>query len=113
MAHIRNRFDMVKRILTEESDGDLMYYLENITTWDEALEVIKTLRKRITDMSLVEMDKEMKKHLYTNKDDLINQFWFIIEKQRNYPLWMGELSDVYEWAEDWAKHNWYAHLFED
>lgn len=110
--HIRSYFDMISRILKEESDWDLMYYLDTITTWDEALEVIKTLRNKLVDMSVDELTKSME-GVYPTKEDLLARFEFIIEKQRGYPLWMWEYWDLEERAEDWANAHWYGYLFKD
>lgn len=110
--HIRSYFDMISRILKEESDWDLMYYLDTITTWDEALEVIKTLRNKLVDMSVDELTKSME-GVYPTKEDLLARFEFIIEKQRGYPLWMWEYGDLEERASSWADNNWYGYLFRD
>lgn len=104
---------MLGRILREESDWDLMYYLQNINSPEEAMEVIKTLRDKLVDMSTAELTKEMNKQTYHTKEDLMARFEFIIEKQRNYPLWMWEYSDLEEWAKDWAESNGYSHMFGD
>lgn len=100
-------------ILKQESDWDLMYYLETIDTWDEALKVIKTLRKRLIDLEQKEMDKEMRNGVYWTKADLVNRFGFIVEKQRGYPLWMWEYSDIEDFASSWASDNGYGYLFRD
>lgn len=109
--HIRTYFDMMSRILRQESDWDLMYYLQNINSPEEAMGVIKTLRYKLVDMSYDELTKEMKKHIYHTKEDLLARFEFIIEKQRGYPLWMWEYSDLEDWASSRAVDNGYWHFF--
>lgn len=113
MGHIKTYFDMLSRILREESEWDLMYYLESVDTPEEAMEVIKTLRDKLVDKSTEELEKEMWNTEYLTKQDLMDRFEFLIEKQRWFPLWMWELSDLEEWAKDWADWHWYGHLFEE
>ena len=113
MAHIRNYFEMMTRILREESDGDLMYYLENINKPEEAMEVVRTLRNKLVDMSYNEMTKEMNAVSIQTKEDLLARFEFVVEKQRGYPLWMWEYGDLEEWASSWAEENWYGWLFRE
>lgn len=110
--HIRSYFDMISRILKEESEWDLMYYLDTITTWEEALKVIKTLRDKLVDMSVDELTKAME-GVYPTKEDLLSRFEFIIEKQRGYPLWMWEYWDLEERASSRADGHWYGYLFRD
>ena len=112
MQRIKTYFDMMTRILRQESDWDLMDYLQNISTPEEAMEVIKTLRDKLVDMSTKELEEEMKRSVYQTKEDFMSRFEFIIEKQRGYPLWMWEMSDLEEWAESWARDNWYWHFFD-
>lgn len=102
---------MITQILREESDWDLMYYLENINTPGQALEVIKTLRNELVDRGQQELNKEMGKHHFISRENLIGTFATIVEKQRGYPLWMWEYSDVEDWAKVWADDNGYARLF--
>ena len=102
---------MMIQILREESDWDLMYYLESINTPEQALEVIKTLRNKLVDKGQQELDKEMKKYNFISKENLIGTFATIVEKQRGYPLWMWEYSDIEDWAKAWADDNGYARLF--
>lgn len=113
MDHIKTYFDMLSRILRDESDGDLMYYLESVNTPEEAMEVIKTLRDKLVDKSTEELEREMWKTKYLTKQDLMDRFEFLIEKQRWFPLWMWEFWDLEEWAEDWADWHWYSHLFRE
>lgn len=113
MQHIRNYFDMMSRILRQESDWDLMDYLQNINSPDEAMEVIKTLRDKLVDFSTEEMKKELSKQTYQTKDEFLARFEFITEKQRGYPLWMWEYGDLEEWASSFAEDTWYEKLFED
>jgi hypothetical protein len=49
------------------------------------LDVIKTLRDKLVDMSVDELTKSME-GVYPTKEDLLSRFEFIIEKQRGYPL---------------------------
>lgn len=113
MEHIKTYYDMLSRILRSESEWDLMYYLETITTGDEALKIIRTLKDKLIDMAQRELDREMNRRTYTDRDDLIHRFMFIVEKQRGYPLWMWEYWDIEESARYWADDNWYTPLFED
>ena len=102
---------MMIQILREESDWDLMYYLESINTPGQALEVIKTLRNKLVDRGNYELNKEMNKYNFISKENLIGTFGTIVEKQRGYPLWMWEYSDIEDWAKAWADDNGYAWLF--
>lgn len=102
---------MMIQILREESDWDLMYYLESINTPEQALEVIKTLRNKLVDKSQQELNKEMGKYNFISKENLIGTFATIVEKQRGYPLWMWEYSDIEDWAKAWADDNGYVRLF--
>lgn len=110
---IRNHFQMLLPILRDMSEWDIMYYLESLDTPQEAFTFVKELRDKLLEASERAFTSEMKKHLYSDKEDLINQFVFITEKQRGYPLWMWEMWDVEEWASAWAEDNWYWHLFLD
>lgn len=102
---------MMIQILREESDWDLMYYLESINTPEQALEVIKTLRNELVDRGQQELNKEMGKHHFISRENLIGTFATIVEKQRGYPLWMWEYSDIEDWAKAWADDNGYIQLF--
>ena len=113
MQRIRNYFDMMTRILKEKSDWDLMDYLHNINTPEEAMEVIKSLRYELVDVSYNELKREMSRQTYQTKEELLARFEFIVEKQRWYPIWMWEYSDIEEWAGDWALENGYWHFFLD
>ena len=113
MGHIKTYFDMLVKILREESDWDLMYYIQSIDTPEIAFSIIKMLDRKIAEMSYNELTREMGKQKFDNKADLLAKFEFIVEKQRGYPLWMWEYSDLEEWAEDWGRNNGYKHLFED
>ena len=112
MTRIKTHFDMFLRILREESEGDLMYYLQSIDTPQEAFDVIKRLDDRLIDLSNKEFDREMSRETYTTKDELIRRFIYITEQQRGYPLWMWELGDVEDWASSRAEDNGYKHLFD-
>ena len=111
MTRIRNYFDFLKEILKRESDWDLQYYIQSIRTPEEALSIIKMLDREICNMSYKELTKEMNKHTFTTKEELMNMFGFIVEKQRGYPLWMWEYSDIEDWSSEWANQHWYWHLF--
>ena len=113
MKNIRTLFQMLTQILKDESEWDLMYYLENINTPEEAFKVIKILREKLVDKSLYEMNREMWKQHFISKENLIGTFITIVEKQRGYPLWMWEYSDAEDWAKSWADDNGYWHLFID
>lgn len=113
VGHIRNYFDMMSKILREESEGDLMYYLESIDTPQEAMKVIETLRDRLVEMSYNDMTRRMLEQHYDTKTELLARFEFITEKQRGYPLWMWEYSDIEDWASSWAESNWYGYLFRE
>ena len=102
---------MMIQILREESDWDLMYYLESINTPEQALQVIKILRNKLIDRGNYELNKEMNKYNFISKENLIGTFGTIVEKQRGYPLWMWEYSDIEDWAKAWADDNGYIHLF--
>ena len=47
------------------------------------------------------------------RDDLEKEFIFWVEKNRNRPLGMGEMWDIEEAIENWAKDNGYGYLYED
>lgn len=111
MKNIKTLFQMMIQILREESDWDLMYYLESINTPEEALEVIKTLRNKLVDRGQQELSKEMNKYHFLSKENLIGTFATIVEKQRGYPLWMWEYSDIEDWAWQRALDNHYEFLF--
>lgn len=113
MEHIKTYFNMMNKILRRKSEGDLMYYLECISTPEQAMTVIKSLREDLVKMATEELTKEMNKQTYHNKEDLINRFAHIIEKQRWYPFWMWEYSDLEEWACSRAEDNGYGHLVDE
>lgn len=111
MTKIKNYFQILTPILRELSDGDIMYYLQSITSGEEALEVIKEIRDKLVDESEKELTIKMLQENYNTRDELVARFSTLIEKQRGYPLWMGEYSDLEEWASSWADNHWYGFLY--
>lgn len=111
MQHIRNYYELLSKILRERSEWDLAYWLDSFQNADEVYKEFKIIKAELCEAARKQLDIEMKKKAYQSREDLVNMFWFIIEKQRGYPLWMGELSDIEDWAEDWAEDNWYKFLF--
>lgn len=109
--HIKTYFQMLTQILRRESDWDLMYYLEHITP-QQAYSELVGIKNKLDIMAQEELTKEMNKNGgFFCKEELINTFIRIIEKQRGYPLWMWEYSDLEDWAKGWADDNGYIHLF--
>lgn len=53
------------------------------------------------------------KGTFRTKDDLRSEFIFWVEKNRGRPLDMGEMWDIEEAIENWAKDNRYGYLYED
>lgn len=47
------------------------------------------------------------------RDDLEKEFIRWVEKNRGRPLDMGEMNDIYEAIESWAKDNGYGDLFDN
>ena len=47
------------------------------------------------------------------RESLEDRFIFWVEKNRGRPLDMGEMNDIYEAIENWAKDNGYGYLYED
>ena len=49
----------------------------------------------------------------STRESLEDRFIFWVEKNRGRPLDMGEMNDIYEAIECWAKDNGYGYLYED
>lgn len=111
--HIKSYFQMITQILRKESDWDLMYYLESflLDSPQAAYDFVQHLVEQLRNVSYDELDKEMEKHSFTTKEELRRTFSSIVEKQRGYPLWMSEYSDLEDAAKARADDNGYGCLF--
>lgn len=113
--HIKTYFQMLTQILRKESDWDLMYYLESylLDNPERTYVFVQKLVEDLRTMSYDELNKGMNKCNFTTKESIIGTFIKIIEKQRGYPLWMWEYSDIEDGAKARADDNGYGYLFID
>lgn len=110
--HIRTQREILKQVLRKYEVGDIYDFF--LLIWNDA-----NLIREIENEFMSEQDKELTKYLDTRleknsctKQDLENEFMFRVEKNRGRSLDMWEMNDIYEAIEDWARHNWYAYLFD-
>lgn len=108
IKHIKTYYDFLKEEIRKR-DWDLMSYLEACANDNN---ILRGLINIIYIKAYDELTKEMNENGgFFCKEELINTFIHIIEKQRGYPLWMWEYSDIEDCAKAWADANWYIHLF--
>ena len=112
MRHIRTQREIFKQVIKENAD-DVYDFLQLANWWRENF--LRDIEREFTDKQNEELTKYMIQKLQWIQNpavwDLEEEFSFWIEKNRGYPLWMWELSDISEWAEFWAKDNGYGYLY--
>lgn len=112
MRHIRTQWEIFRQIIKENS-VDVYDFLQLAQWWRE--NYLKEIEKEFID----KQNEELKRYIIPKLQwtpnltvrDIEEEFSFWIEKNRWFPLWMGELSDISEATEARAKDNWYGYLY--
>lgn len=114
MTHIKTQREIFRSIVKEYAD-DVYDFLQLAQWWRE--DFLKNIEREFTERQEKELTTYMKQKLQSIPNpavwDLEEEFIFRVEKNRGYPLWMGEMSDLSEWAGCWARDNWYGYLYDN
>lgn len=114
MQHIKTQREIFKSVIKEEAD-DVYDFLQLAQWWRE--NYLRDIENKFTDKQNEELTKYLKQKLEwlssPSRFDLESEFAFWVEKNRWYPLWMWEYSDISEWVSSWADDNWYGFLYSD
>lgn len=109
--HIRTQREIFRQIIKPYCD-DVYDFFQLAQGGNENF--LHKIEMEFTDKQNEELTKYMNAWLswLSTRESLEERFIFWVEKNRGRPLDMGETLDIYEAIEDWARHNWYAHLFD-
>lgn len=120
MIHIRTQRELFRQVVKPYCD-DVFDFFQLAQGGGENF--LHDLEMEFIDKQEEELTKWLKDRLENwfwrasnmaiTKDDLEKEFIFWVEKNRNRPLDMGEMNDIYEAIENWAKDNGYGYLYED
>lgn len=114
MTHIKTQREIFRSIVKEYAD-DVYDFLQLAQWWRE--DFLKNIEREFTERQEKELTRYLVQKLQWIPNhtvwDLEEAFTIRVEKNRGYPLWMWELSDVSEWAEFWARDNGYGYLYRD
>jgi len=109
--HIKTQREIFRQVAKLYCD-DVYDFLQQAQWWTEGF--LHCFEMEFIDKQEEELTKYMNsKAPFRTKDDLRNEFMFWVEKNRGRPLDMGEMWDIEEAIENWAKDNEYGHLYED
>lgn len=114
MQHIRTQREIFRQVAKLYCD-DVYDFLQQAQGWTEGF--LHCFEMEFIDKQNEELTKYLKERLGAlsniSRFDLESEFIFWVEKNRGRPLDMGEMNDIYEAIENWAKDNGYGYLYED
>lgn len=112
MQHIRTQREIFRQVAKPYCD-DVYDFLQLAQGGRENF--LHNLELEFIDKQNEELAKYMNAWLswLSTRESLEDRFIFWVEKNRGRPLDMGEMNDIYEAIESWAKDNGYGYLYED
>lgn len=112
MLHIKTQREIFRQIAGKHSD-DVYDFFQLAQGWKENF--LHDLEMDFIDKQEEELTKYMNAWLswLSTRESLEERYIFWVEKNRGRPLDMGEMNDIYEAIENWAKDNGYGYLHED
>lgn len=112
MQHIRTQREIFRQVAKPYCD-DVYDFLQLAQGGRENF--LHNLELEFIDKQNEELTKYMNAWLswLSTRESLEDRFIFWVEKNRGRPLDMGEMNDIYEVIESWAKDNGYGYLYED
>ena len=112
MQHIRTQREIFRQVAKLYCD-DVYDFLQQAQGWTEGF--LHCFEMEFIDKQEEELTKWMNAWLgwMATREDLEERFIFWVEKNRWRQLDMGEMNDIYEAIENWAKDNGYGYLYED
>lgn len=113
MQHIRTQREIFRHLLRKYEVDDVYDFLQLAQGGRENF--LHDIEMEFMDKQNEELTKYMNAWLgwMATREDLEERFIFWVEKNRGRPLDMGEMNDIYEAIENWAKDNGYGYLYED
>lgn len=112
MLHIKTQREIFRQIIKPYCD-DVYDFLQLAQGGRENF--LHDLEMEFIDKQEEELTKYMNAWLswLSTRESLEERYIFWVEKNRWRPLDMGEMNDIYEAIECWAKGNGYGYLYED
>lgn len=112
MLHIKTQREIFRQVAGKHCD-DVYDFFQLAQGWKEWF--LHDLEMEFIDKQEEELTKYMNPWLgwFATREDLEERYIFWVEKNRWRPLDMGEMNDIYEAIESWAKGNGYGYLYED
>ena len=112
MQHIRTQREIFRQVAKPYCD-DVYDFLQLAQGGRENF--LHNIEMEFIDKQNEELTKYMNTWLswLSTRESLEDRFIFWVEKNRWRPLDMGEMNDIYEAIENWAKDNGYGYLYED
>lgn len=112
MTHIKSQREIFRQVIKPHCD-DVYDFLQLAQGGKENF--LHDLEMEFIDKQEEELTKYMNAWLgwTTTREDLEDRFIFWVEKNRWRQLDMGEMCDIGNAIEDWAKNNGYGYLYED
>lgn len=112
MQHIKTQREIFRKVIKPHCD-DVYDFLQLAQGGRENF--LHNVEMEFIDKQEEELTKYMNAWLswLSTRESLEERFIFWIEENRWRPLDMGEMNDIYEAIENWAKNNGYGYLYED
>lgn len=109
--HIKSQREIFRQVVKPYCD-DVFDFFQLARGGEENF--LHKIEMEFIDKQEEELTKYMNsKGTFRTRDDLRNEYIFWVEKNRGRPLDMGEMWDIEEAIENWAKDNGYGYLYED
>lgn len=110
--HIKTQREIFRQIAGKYCD-DVYDFLQLAQGWREWF--LHNLEMEFINKQEEELSKYINAWMswLSIREDLEKRFIFRVEKNRGRPLDMGEINDIYEAIEYWAKNNGYGYLFDN
>ena len=111
--HIKSQREIFRQLLRKYEVDDVYDFFQLAQGGRENF--LHDIEMEFIDKQEEELTKYMNAWLgwMATREDLEERFIFWIEKNRGRPLDMGEMNDIYEAIENWAKDNGYGYWYED
>lgn len=112
MLHIKTQREIFRQIIKPHCD-DVYDFFQLAQGGRENF--LHDIELEFADKQEEELTKYMNAWMswLSTRESLEERFIFWVEKNRWRPLDMGEMNDIYEAIESWAKDNGYGYLYED
>lgn len=112
MLHIKTQRELFRQIIKPHCD-DVYDFLQLAQGWKENF--LHDIEMEFIDKQEEELTKYMNAWLggIATREDLEERYIFWVEKNRWRQLDMGEMNDIYEAIESWAKDNGYGYLYDE